>query len=435
MKTYSKHFSAAQAGIFFLLINFILSFSLVQNAECGQNKNKPGTSFTVKVVNPLKTDRTDQLVSIPVKKIKIKLPGFDLNTAAAFDGKNQIPVQIEDLNGDKIPDNLLILVDIKKNEKKNITVNCGLSSYPKKDFKKRTQAVIETKVDYTMKEGYYTGGRFQSTDRVEMPATHFAHDAFIKFEGPGWESDKVAYRFYLDSRNRNDIFAKKIDDVVLQRVGNSDLVSDSKESYTKMCDWGMDVFKVGESLGIGSIASLVNGKVAAVSKTDKVFSQITADGIIKSDLRTIYSGWQTGESKIDLTSLKSITAGSRLTKEEISFKGKLENICTGLAKHEGCPLITDSKKNEWSYIASYGKQSLAGDNLGLALFFRRADLIKITEDDVSLIVILKPVSGKVNYYFAAAPEMELNGIKSKEDFIKYLDSTAMELSNPLRVEL
>lgn len=416
------------------LIVFEFSFLTVWAHENHDRGKKVIAYIYVNAKNNLNRERKDVLISLPVDEIKKKYADFNENAFIAFDDNIQIPTQLEDLNGDKISDNILLLVNFKPNEKKVVTIQFDKFAVLKKEFKKRTQAILAAKVDYTLKDGFYTGGKFVNVQELVMPQNHFAHDALIKFEGPGWESDKVAYRFYLDSRNRNDIFAKKVDDVVLDKVGNNDLVSDSKESYTVMCDWGMDVFKVGESLGIGSIGMWYDGKVNTISKTEKVVCKILTDGIIKSNILTQYFGWQVGPNNFDLNSLISISAGSRLTKEDITLNGNAENICTGLAKHEGCSLINDENNLEWSYIASYGKQSLAGDNLGLALFFKKSDLIKITEDAASFITILKPSAGKLSYYFAAAPEMELNGIKSKEEFLNYLDNTILELSNPIIIE-
>ncbi|KUG25767.1 hypothetical protein ASZ90_004407 [hydrocarbon metagenome] len=48
-------------------------------------------------------------------------------------------------------------------------------------------------------------------------------------------------------------------------------------------------------------------------------------------------------------------------------------------------------------------------------------------------MILKPIDGKLNYYFAAAWEQELEGIKTYEEFINYLEETLIILNQPLEV--
>jgi len=419
--------------MFGLFVTIITLLSLTNSFAADYKNNLIAIHITVS--NNLDLVRKDVLVSLPIKQIKEKYSHFDENTFIVLDGKDQIPAQTEDLDGDKIQDNILLLVDFKPNETKTLVIQVGNMAILKKEFKKRTQAILAVKSDYEFKDGYYTGGKFVNVTEINVPKDHFPHNALIKFEGPGWESDKVAYRFYLDSRNRNDIFAKKVDDVILHQVGNSDLVSDGKESYTKMCDWGMDIFKVGESMGIGSLGMWVDNRVNTINNTESVRCEILSDGNIKSGILTDYKGWTVGGQKFDLASLLSISAGSRLTKVEINITPNSENICTGFAKHGDCALILDKNNYEWSYIASYGKQSLAGDNLGIAIFFKRTDLINITEDDASHLIVLKPRKQKVTYYFAAAPEMEQDGIKSELEFGKYLHKVILELSNPVVAEL
>ena len=115
----------------------------------------------------------------------------------------------------------------------------------------------------------YIGGAFKNVDFLRVPPEHKDHSWFIRYEGPGWESDKVGYRFYLDQRNATDVFGKKIPDMVLQNVG-----LDGFDSYHNLQPWGMDVMKVGKSLGVGSIGSVVNGGAVRVEKTDSVNCRI-----------------------------------------------------------------------------------------------------------------------------------------------------------------
>jgi len=57
---------------------------------------------------------------------------------------------------------------------------------------------------------------------ILMPEGFKRGDKIVAYEGPGWESDKVAYRIYLDGRNALDIFGKKTPDLVLSKVGRGD---------------------------------------------------------------------------------------------------------------------------------------------------------------------------------------------------------------------
>ena len=90
-------------------------------------------------------------------------------------------------------------------------------------------------------------------------------------------------------------------------------------------------------------------------------------------------------------------------------------------------------QQHFGYIATYGKQSLNADNLGLAVFFNPNDLIEITEDANSHVIKLKPSQGKLTYYFLSAWEKEPDGIKDQKQFENYLENVAHELANPVKV--
>ena len=94
----------------------------------------------------------------------------------------------------------------------------------------------------------YQGGEFKPVTELKVDTKHTDHSFDIQFEGPGWESDKIGYRLYLDWRNATDIFGKKTHKLVLDGVG-----LDGFDSYHEVSDWGVDVLKVGSSLGIGSV--------------------------------------------------------------------------------------------------------------------------------------------------------------------------------------
>ena len=296
---------------------------------------------------------------------------------------------------------------------------------------KKTQAELSHKFGGQFVECVYQGGDFQNVQYLRVPPEHTDHSLFIRYEGPGWESDRVGYRFYLDWRNAIDIYGKKIPEMVLQNVGQ-----DGFESYHEMFEWGMDILKVGESLGIGSIGMWYNGKAERVSITDSVTCKIVSNGPVQSEIRTRYYGWKVDSNKMDLVSNFAINAGSRMTKHTVQIQGETENLCTDLVKHENTQLLQFKNQNsEWEYLALYGKQSLAGDNLGMVILYRNKDFVEITEDEFSHVVVLKPAEGMLTYYFGAAWEQEPDGIQSREAFEDYLDQTVVGLNAPLIVEL
>jgi hypothetical protein len=327
--------------------------------------------------------------------------------------------------------NILFRVSFKPDEQKQISF-----SYSNKKIglnNKRNMAYLGIKKNYSMKDGIYTGGNFESVNHVVVPKNHFPHDALYQMEGPAWESDKIAYRVYLDERNRTDIFGKSTSKLVLDIVGKNDLLS-GNESYEYPLWWGQDVFKVGNSLGIGSVATYSGNNVVTVSGSDSITCDVFNNNVC-STVRTNHFGWKVGNNNFNIQINYSIFPGSRLTEVVPHTDKPIDNFCTGLAKHDSTEYLISNNNSGWNYMAIWGNQTICHDNLGIALFFNSKDVINITEDNISRIVVLKPIDNSTKYYFAAAWEKEKNGIKSQSDFITFLIRTIDILNNPIIVDL
>lgn len=363
----------------------------------------------------------DYMVKLPLAKVKAKLPAFDEASFVAVDGTSEIALQVATYQNERY---VVFPVAIPAKGGKQVEIRKASSSF---SYPKRTYAEITLKQGGKFVNRKYQGGTWVKTNAIRVPDEHTDHSFDIKYEGPGWESDKVAYRFYLDWRNATDLFGKRTSDMVLQNVG-----VDSFDSYHELSSWGMDILKVGPSLGVGTIAYWDGEKAQRVAKTDSVYSKVAVDGRVQSRVETTYYGWDIAGGKHLLRSSISIDAGSRASRQELQIDGTIGNLCTGIIKDAKAELIVSKGSAKgWGYIATWGKQSLNKDNMGLAVLFRSADLITVTSDKDNHVVVLKPKKGVVDYYFLGAWELEPNGIKSKDEFTAYLNKLAAQLSEPV----
>jgi len=413
------------------LIKFFLPvlFIILSGCICSYLSRKYPESFALEVTNGIDIERKDASVFVNITMIKEKHPDFNPGAFVIIEnGKEQASqkLSIDDKN-----EEMVFLADFYPKETKKLTVRYAKQGNKKREYTKRTQSILSIKSKGKWEGNKYKGGTFKDTNYLKVPAEHTDHSEFIRFEGPGWESDKVGYRLYLDWRNGTDIFGKKVTDLILQNVGQ-----DGFESYHEMSPWGMDILKVGDALGIGAVGIWENGKVERVSKTDGLICEILADGPVHSLLRIKYLGWKTNSGKYDLTSRLSITAGSRLTKHDITINKDIDNLCTGIVKSEGVDILkSEDKESGWSYLATYGNQSIIGDKLGMAVLYKNEDKVEISEDELNDVVVLDPKEGTLTYYFLAAWEQEAEGIKSEEEFINYLEKIIKELDSPLSIEI
>ena len=406
----NKYLKSRRYLLFYLLVCAqTLSLSLVAQVAT--------KSITVK--NPSSQTITDYTLEIPVKKLNLPLGNY-----VATVGDQTVPVEIiQNIQGELIA--LLPIEKIEANKTLKVTLKQGTAdSYPK-----RTYAELSHKIGGQFEGHKYVGGySWVKPNYITLPGDFRDHSYYIKYEGPGWESDKVAFRFYLDNRNGIDVFAKKTSCIVLPAVG-----VDGFDNYHNMADWGMDNMKVGKTLGLGSIAAWNGQKAVRVEKKDSVTCYIPADGKIRSQVKTIYYGWEANYIKCDLTSLISIDAGSRASHMELFVNKNLVNgLATGIFKDKNAELIVKNDPNStWSYIATFGKQSLNKDMQGLAVFARTKQIKEITGDDLNHVLVLTPENGYVEYYFMPTWELDKEPIVTKEAFVQCVEDFLNKLNHPL----
>lgn len=270
---------------------------------------------------------------------------------------------------------------------------------------------------------YKGGTSFKNVSQLKVPKNHTDHSWYIRYEGPGWESNKVGYRLYLDWRNAIDVFGKLTDSRVLDKVGQSGF-----DSYHEKQSWGMDILKVGKSLGIGSIGRLVDHKVKHFKEVDSTYTKI--ENTTKSSTVFInYNGWKTGNEKIDLKSTLSIFPDKRYTKHTIEPSKEVNGIVTGIVNHNVSYFQKESANKKWAYIATYGKQTLVPDNLGMAIFYEVITTSKVKKGEFDYLVEFKPTTKPISFYFLAAWEQEIDGIKTEKEFLEYLDTKLLELNS------
>lgn len=58
----------------------------------------------------------------------------------------------------------------------------------------------------------------------------------------------------------------------------------------------------------------------------------------------------------------------------------------------------------------------------MAIFYEANTIENIADTDLDYLLVFKPTTKAVSFYLLGAWEQEQNGIKSKEDFEKYLNA-------------
>ena len=409
-------------------ISYCLAAGLI--SSCATSSQTAAPIATSELSNSTQFARSDTLHYWSYNSLGVKAAPLIVKQ-----GNEPRPTQSIDSDGDGTIDGVAALVDLPAagNAQLDIYRTAKLPA-----FTKRTQAEISHKTggDWVAHKKIadkkmYEGGTFVKVNELTPPPYYTDHSNWIRYEGPGLESDKVAYRIYLDWRNGFDIFGKLTDQPILQKVGQ-----DGYDSYHDMQPWGMDILKVGKSLGAGGFGFYDGTEVQGVNTVSSHTATITNNGPIFSGVKIDYQDWQINGQTLDASAHLTMQAGSRLVHNTVTLTKPLPNLAIGVVKHPNTELITgnmDIPGDSYTYLASFGQQSLAGDNLGMAVIFRKRDFIKFADDPASYTAVMAARGDFLDYYFVAAWQGEHgNGIATKEAFIEFLEQEIAKLTLPAR---
>ncbi len=394
----------------------------------------------ITVSNHGSTQHSSAPIYIPFSEVG--LGPEELTGLSIVSGSQSITFESIDRDGDGDKDGVFALTDVEPKQALVWQLKDGDGMPPLAKPSKRTQAEIFIKeggkwVPHPNAEGKkaYKGGRFKNVDAVTLPEFYTDHSNWIRYEGAGIESDKVAYRIYLDHRNGFDIFGKTIAEPVLQNIGQ-----DGYDSYHNMLSWGMDILKVGSSLGAGGFGFWNGESLTQASDTQGRSARIIENGHLYSSFAIDYEQWLVDGERRNVSALLSMRGGSRLVYTRIAMDKTLPNLAVGVVKHAGTEFLQGrmDSRGAYSYIGSWGKQSESGDHLGMAVIFKTKNFQKTVDDSTSYVALMQPEVGAesavLDYYFVAAWQGEHgNGIDSKQDFVTYLEHETQKLSQPLNI--
>lgn len=372
--------------------------------------SEPASIAILEVSNPSEFARPDSMIRLSLREL-----GVSEGPLQVWEGATPRLTQLVDNDGDNKPDDLVFLTGLEPAATQSYKID---QQVEERNWNSRVHAEISIKEGGEWQDNMYVGGTFKNVSHMTNPPQHVPHSEYIRYEGPGIESDWVGYRVYLDERNGFDIFGKQKPELALQNVGQMD-----SGSYHEMADWGADILKVGESLGMGGYGFWDGSKTVFVSDVTERSVTVRSDGPILAALDINYKDWNTGSEVVDLNASLSMRAGSPMVDVKLETSDPLENFAIGIVAHPGTELIIgelDDSDEAWAYMASFGKQTLFDDNLGMVVMYLKKDLIEHTRDESSYVAVMKPRGKTFSYAFGALWSGQHNGVQTKDELEAFL---------------
>lgn len=330
--------------------------------------------------------------------------------------------QCDDLNGDGEWDEIVFVANFDANATQSFTFSqVNVSEMP--SFPTRTN------VRFAHKNAPYQSAasllRLKSTDSPTI-------SALLQMEGPAWENDVVGFRNYYDARNGMDIFGKRTPEMVLNKAGIEG------QNYHELDSWGMDILKVGNSLGAGAIAIGINNQIYRVGPAQEAGYRLIAQGPVRSTFELWFKGVPAGNRTYNLTHQISICAGDHFYRSKVkvdNLQGD-EVLYTGIVDMHELPAF-ETDFAEHKILGTHGEQGFIDETLGLAILVPKSQFVRYqaapkSDNDVvitHMAAIKLHQNATSNYAFFAGWVYQDAQFADTHYFKSMLKNAALKLTN------
>lgn len=393
----------------------LLAGGLSASAQ-GQEKE-----IEVIVENPWNAEKIDEPVVIDLSSLGA---GFTVKSATVFDGTNEIPSQLDDMNGDTRTDELAFVINLPASGKK--TLNVILSSL--KSDKTYPARVYAEMLFRTSKKNKYAKGYAIYADGASDTYNVQHH------HGAAFESELVAYRIYFNEKQTTDLYGKFHKGLELEESQFYPTGEQLKRGF------GDDVIKVNSSCGTGTLRGW-DGTQSTLIKPVAVRGQrILASGPVRTIVDAEVKGWQYQNKELNMINRYTLYAGHRDAQVDVLFDAPLDKevFCTGVQNITG---HADMFSDHNGLVASWGTDWPVNDTVkykketvGLATYIPKKYVVKETSDKENfLYTISAPGKSSFRYYTSFTSCKETFGYPDKEKWFAYVQEWKKALEQPVKI--
>lgn len=461
-------------------LSLIIIFLIIVVSCTVPGSGQKSSRIKFSIQNTLPIERTNVPIVLTIDQLRNVSPDITFNALAVVTGKDRqesmIPAQADDINYDGERDQLVFLINLAAEEKKEISIlyEPNVKATVTLDVNKQTRTGIFPKLNavaaiesdllaYVLKpngavvaygkkrEHLFTVDRmFQNELDNNAPFSpefrlHFETYNINLTQRPQAliiDVEKPEQRWVIqDLENQEDFYVRKSDEQlnIYKSIGlslNALLPKqDNNLENTTMVVLTPQVDSIGGLIGCGGFAlwNKTEQRLIPIPKEGD-YVRVLANGAIRSIVQRILPNWKVGGETFQLTYTTYIYGSNPWLEHYIHVDRQLPSdyvIVAGIPKLKETFGIDENKGLLWSW----GTDPDETDPLGIALIYPTAQTSGPVDTDPSLITItLHPDdSGRLSYRSLAIWDGGINGIGIQAEFKQHLQKMMTTMENVPRI--
>lgn len=381
-------------------------------------------TLEVSVTNPTNENREAQPVVLPLHQYTI-----DVRSAVVTLLGQEVPSQLDDLNGDGRYDELCFLTDISKKGKQTFQVQLLPEGEPRQ---------YEAKVYADM---MLTNKKIKSSNKQDLYISSLTVDNgtnpywMLHHHGPAFENELVGYRIYFDHRQTVDTYGKYRKGLELKQT---QFYPDAEQ---KAAGFGDDVLWVGSTFGAGALRGWNGQQPQMLTDVNYRTLRILSRGPLRTIVEVIDEGWKPTEhaERITMHTFYKLYAGRRDIQVDIQFSrpAKDYQFATGLINVKNSVEFSDKKglRGCWGKDWPVSAKDSVGhkrETVGLGIYIPKkhvAQELPANKDNYPFVV--NTSSDQLNYHITFGSDNESFGYHSSDAWFDYLKAWKRDLDTPL----
>ena len=379
-------------------------------------------TFSVEVKNEWDNEQKDAPVVIRLKDIPVD---FRVRSAVVMDGTQEIPSQLDDLDGDLKADELAFVLDMPAQSSRKVSVTLS---------QKKSQSAYKPRVFATLLARDAKNNRHAPVQSITVPGTTNFY-SMVHGHGPMLESELVGYRVYFNEKQTIDPYGKFNKGFELEE---SQFYPNDEQLAR---GFGDDVLMVGNSCGVGALKGWDGQKATHIQPIAFRTESVLAYGPVRVIAEVKVKGWEYQGSELTMTHHYTLYAGHRDLLVETFFDEPLKNevFATGVQNIMGGETVSFSDHN--GLVGSWGRYwpvtdtvKYAKETIGLATYIPKKYVRKEVKDkDNFLYTVSNPGQKSFHHYTMFTSRKETFGYPTSEAWFEYMQMWKDQLEHPVKV--